>query len=173
MISIITNEGGLEPVLYLARSDDIDVQRQVLPALATLSFLDPNKLPIANDGGVETLVSVLTVSERKCNPTESQLACCAIANLVEAASNMPLVVNNGCVPLLIGALESSSESVRREACRAIGNLAVNIDYCNLVIKRGAAKRLVACFRSQNCECQRMAAMVSVSYLGFVIVTCRS
>ena len=52
-----------------------------------------------------------------------QLACCAIANLLEAASNMSLVVNHGCIPLLINALDSQSDLVQREAARAIGNLA--------------------------------------------------
>lgn len=37
-------------------------------------------------------------------------------------------------------------------------LSVNTDLCDLVIQQGAAKRLVACFQSRNCECQRMAAM---------------
>ena len=36
-MQILTDEGCLEPVLYLARSDDKSVQRQVLPALTTLS----------------------------------------------------------------------------------------------------------------------------------------
>lgn len=98
------------------------------------------------------------ISESRNSVDESQLACCAIANLLEAATNMTHVVNNGCVPLLIGALDSDSESVQRESCRAIGNLSVNMDYCDLVIKHGAAKRLVTCFQSRNCECQRMAAM---------------
>jgi len=65
-------------------------------------------------------------------------------------------VNHGCIPLLVSALDFASESVQR--ARAVGNLAVNIDYSDLIINHGAAKRLVASFRSQNSECQRMAAM---------------
>lgn len=86
------------------------------------------------------------------------MACCAVANLLEAAGNMPLVVNQSCVPLLVRALDSDSEFVQREAARALGNLAVCIDYSDLVLKHDAVKRLVACFQSRNCECQRMAAM---------------
>ncbi|KAL9191141.1 hypothetical protein ACHAXT_000847 [Thalassiosira profunda] len=156
MMEIVTDEGGLEPVLYLARSDDKRVQRQVLPALTTLSFLNCNKATVCTNGALPPIVDC--VSEQRNATQESRLACCAIANLVECASNMPLVVNHGCVPLLIGALESDSEAVQREAARAVGGLAVNVDYGDLVIKHGATKRLVACFQSRNCECQRMAAL---------------
>lgn len=156
MMEVITNEGGLEAVLYLARSDDKKVQRQVLGALTTLSFLDCNKMTICSNGALPMIVDC--ISESNNSADESQLACCAIANLLEAASNMPLVVNHGCVPLLISALDSDSEAVQREASRACGNLAVNANLCDLVIQQGAAKRLVKCFQSRNCECQRMAAL---------------
>ena len=157
MTQILTDEGGLEAVLYLARSDDKSVQRQVLPALTTLSSLDCNKIAICSNGALPPIIDFLR-SEGRRSDDEYQLACCAIANLVETASNMPLVVNHGCIPLLVSALDFASDSVQRESARAVGNLAVNIDYSDLIINHGAAKRLVACFRSQNCECQRMAAM---------------
>ena len=121
MMGVVTDEGGLEPVLYLARSDDKKVQRQVLPALTTLSFLDCNKVAICTNGALPPIVDC--ISERRNSVEESQLACCAIANLLEAASNMSLVVNHGCIPLLVNALDSQSDSVQREAARAIGNLA--------------------------------------------------
>lgn len=156
MMEIITDEGGLEPVLYLARSDDKKVQRQILPSLTTLSFLDCNKEPICTNGALSPIVN--SISERSNSADESQMACCAVANLAEVASNMALVVNHGCVPLLISALDSNTESVQREASRAVGNLAVNMDYCDLVIKHGATTRLVTCFQSRNCDCQRAATM---------------
>jgi hypothetical protein len=102
MMQIITDEGGLEAVLYLARSDDKSVQRQVLPALTTLSFLDCNKVPICTNGALPPIIDFLRSDGRR-SDEEHQLACCAIANLVETASNMALVVNHGCVTLLVDA----------------------------------------------------------------------
>ena len=129
MMEIITDEGGLEPVLYLARSDDKKVQRQILPSLTTLSFLDCNKEPICTNGALSPIVN--SISERSNSADESQM---------------------------ISALDSNTESVQREASRAVGNLAVNMDYCDLVIKHDATTRLVTCFQSRNCDCQRAATM---------------
>jgi hypothetical protein len=156
MMEIITSEGGLEPVLYLGRSDDKTVQREVLPALATLSFMDCNKEPICTNGSLPPIIDF--INQARNSLEDSQLACCAVANLLELASNMLPSVNHGCVPLLIDALASKSESVQRESARAVGNLAVNIDYCDELLKHtDVIPYLVACFRGRNCECQRMAA----------------
>lgn len=156
LMDIITSEGGLEAVLYLGRSDDKTVQREVLPALTTLSFMDSNKVPICSNGSLPPIIDF--ISEAKNSSEESNLACCAVANLVEASSNMQLSINHGCVPLLVNALASKSESVQREAARSIGNLACNIDYSDEILRDTAVvPRLVACFRGRNVECQRMAA----------------
>ena len=48
----VTEEGGLEPVLYLARTDDVEVWREVVPGLCALSFVDANKVNIARCGGL-------------------------------------------------------------------------------------------------------------------------
>lgn len=156
MAEKITGEGGLNVVLYLARSDDRSVQRQVLPALKTLSFLDCNKVGICENGALPSLLYF--VSEYGYNYDASRMACCVIANLAETASNMPFLVKNGCIPQLVSALDSSSESVQLESARALGNLSVNVDHCDLIINHGAVKSIVACFLSQNIECQRMAAL---------------
>ncbi|KAL3789162.1 hypothetical protein HJC23_012251 [Cyclotella cryptica] len=163
MVEIITSEGGLEPVLYLARSDDKTVQKGVLPALATLSFIDCNKVPICANGSLPAIIDC--INEDKNSSEEAQLACCAVANLTEVASNMKPAVSHGCIPLLVRALSSESELVQREAARAIGNLAINIHYCDEILKHNTVlPALVSCFRGRNCECQRMAtfAMSNVS-----------
>eukprot|EP01082_Thalassiosira_pseudonana_P011927 g10495.t1 g10495 contig4:1976124-1977335(+) len=133
MMEIVTEEGGLEPVLYLARSDDKNTQREVLPALTTLSFLDCNKVPICMNGALPPIVGC--ISEDNNDTKESQMACCAIANLVEAAENMQAAVNHGCLSLLIEALDSKSEAVQREAARAVGNFALNVDYCDMILSQ--------------------------------------
>jgi len=44
--STIVANGGLEPVLYLARTDSPDIQREVVPALCCLSFDRNSKVRI-------------------------------------------------------------------------------------------------------------------------------
>jgi hypothetical protein len=156
MTELITKEGGLHAVLYLARSDDRLVQRHALPALTMLSFLDSNKPAICTNGALPPLLHFICLDGQ--DEDGARLACCIIANLVEIAGNMSLVVKDGYISQLVGALECASEAIQRESARALGNLAVNIDYCDLVLKHGAVKGLVTCFRSQSIECQRMAAM---------------
>jgi hypothetical protein len=161
MAEIITSEGGLNAVLYLARSDDRHVQRQVLPALTVLSFLDCNKTAICANGAIPPLLHFICADSQDNDGV--RLACCTIANLVEISGNMPLVVKDGYIPLLIRGLHCSSASIQQESARALGNLAVNIDYCDLAIKFGAVKGLVACFQNQSIECQRMAAMALCNF----------
>ncbi len=156
MMEVMTEAGGLEPVMYLARSDDKKVQRDVLPALTALSFFDRNKLPICMNGALPAIIDCIDDSQN--NPNESKFACSAIANLIEATDNMQAIVNHGCIPLLIHALESESESVRRESARALGNLAVSIEYCDSILEHGACRPLMRCLLSRNCECQRSASM---------------
>ena len=52
----MTEEGGLEPVLYLARTDEAEIQREVLPALCSLSFADANKVAICRNGGLDPII---------------------------------------------------------------------------------------------------------------------
>jgi hypothetical protein len=73
----VTEDGGLEPVLYLARTDEAEIQRQVLPALCVLSFADANKVPICRNGGLDTVVRFI----RDSNAELARLACATVANL--------------------------------------------------------------------------------------------
>ncbi len=115
-----------------------------------LSFPDSNKMAICFNEALPPINDFLQ-SEGQSNVDEYKLACCAIANLVEAASNKPFVVNHGCIPLLVSAFDFASGSVQQES--AVGKLAVNIDYSDVIINHGAGKHLVACFQSQHCACQ--------------------
>ena len=61
----VTEEGGMEPVLFLARTEDTELHKEVLPALTTLSFADANKVEIAKNGGLPPLVAMLKNPERQ------------------------------------------------------------------------------------------------------------
>lgn len=158
VIEMLADEGALEPVLALLNSKSCHtcVERQLLPAVRTLSFLDGNKVAICASESLGVILSFIG----DCNSSvdELQLACCTIANLVELEHNMEFAVYSGCIPILIGALESDCEKVRSESARALGNLAGNIDYCDVLLEHGMVQLLVACYRSSSIESRRMAAM---------------
>jgi len=158
MSEILADEGALEPVLALLNSKSCRkcVERQLLPAVTTLSFLDRNKVKICASESLRVILGFIG----HCNSTvdELRLACCTIANLVELECNMELAVSSGCIPLLIGALESNVEEVQSESARALGNIAGNIDFCDLLLEHGVAQLLVTCYRGISIESRRMAAM---------------
>ena len=83
--AVVSSEGGLEPVLYLARTDEPEIQREILPALSTLSFADSNKIEICKNGGLPPIISAI----RDANIETSRQACCALANLAEVVEVRP------------------------------------------------------------------------------------
>jgi hypothetical protein len=111
--TVVTEDGGLEPVLYLARTDEAEIQRQVLPALCVLSFADANKVPICRNGGLDTVVRFL----RDTNAELARLACATVANLAEMAVNMDIIAESTAIPNLVAALQSPNEAVKRESAR--------------------------------------------------------
>jgi HEAT repeat protein len=150
----ITEAGGLEPVLYLARTDELEIQRQVLPALCCLSFHDSNKVPIVRYGGLEPVVR----SIRDNTVEVARLACCCIANLAEMAVNFDLIHDSGAIGNLAMILSSPSDEVKRESARALGNLSANIELGDVILREGALPHLIPMLRSPDYLTQRMAAM---------------
>ena len=61
-------------------------------------------------------------------------------------------------PTWTKALGSSSALVSREAARALGNLAANLEHGDAILKEGALNIFMALIRSEDHPVQRMAAM---------------
>ncbi len=155
---ILADEGALAPVLALLNSNICDkcVERQLLPALKTLSFLDRNKVTICASESLKVILEFIGDG----NSTVNDLiqACCTIANLVEIECNMELAVSSGCIPLLVDALKSDVGEVQSESARALGNLAGNMDFCDLLLEYSVAHLLVTYHRGGSTDSRRMAAM---------------
>lgn len=175
---VVTEEGGLEPVLYLARTDEPAIQDEgmcvlsflqnirlmclfllVIPALCSLSFADANKYSICRNGGLPAILQGITHH----TTSLAALACCTIANLSEMAENMDLIVDGQAIPRLVGMLKNPSEELKKEAARALGNLSSNIEYGDMILREGPMPYLIAMLRSTDSSCQRMGAM-SISNL---------
>jgi Armadillo/beta-catenin-like repeat len=150
----VTDEGGLEPVLYLARTDEPEIQRETLACLCSLSFAEENKVNITKYGGLPAIAGAI----RSPHADTARMAACACANLCEVVENMDRVVDAGVIPLLVLALGSGESQVAREAARAIGNLCANLEYGDTVLRAGALPHLMALVRSEDQAVQRMAAM---------------
>lgn len=158
MTTCLASEGGLEPVLALLdqKGGDKCVERQLLPAIKTLSFLDRNKVPICASESLGVILSF--INDCSSSDDEVQLACCTLANLVEFECNMEVAVNAGCIPMLIGTLQSDSEVIQSECARALGNLASKIEFCNLLLENEVTQLLFSCHRKMTNESRRMTAM---------------
>lgn len=93
----VTDEGGLEPVLYLARTNDPEVQRETLACLCSLSFAEENKMNITKYGGLPPIMNAI----RSPDEQTARMACCACANLCEMVENMDDVVDAGGIAALV------------------------------------------------------------------------
>lgn len=93
----VTDEGGLEPVLYLARTEEPEIQRETLACLCSLSFAEENKITITRYGGLPPIMSAI----RSPDVQTARMACCACANLCEVVENMDNVVDAGGIPALV------------------------------------------------------------------------
>ena len=116
-------EGVLDPLVLMARSDDIDIQREVAAALNNLSSVDENKVEIA-DRAISTIITLAVSSE---DVEVEKQAVCTIANLVEMVElHDKLLEEHGLMPLI--ALSAADDvGTKGEACRALANLAANRD----------------------------------------------
>lgn len=93
----VTEEGGLEPVLYLARTEEPEIQRETLACLCSLSFSEENKINITKYGGLPPIMSAI----RSPDVQTARMACCACANLCEVVGNMDNIVDAGGIPALV------------------------------------------------------------------------
>lgn len=160
----VTEEGGLEPVLYLARTEEPEIQKEVLAALTTLSFEDDNKIDICKHGGLPAIIASLSSTSDNIaeNTKDIMLSCCAVANLTEMIDNMDPIVESKAIPLLVSALALESTNIKREAARALGNLASNLDYGRLIAEQNDALSLLVITLKisdeKDEETKRMAVM---------------
>lgn len=93
----VTEEGGLEPVLYLARTEEPEIQRETLACLCSLSFSEENKINITKYGGLPPVMGAIKSPDVE----TARMACCACANLCEVVENMDNIVDAGGIPALV------------------------------------------------------------------------
>jgi len=129
----IVELGGLELLLPLTQSPDIEVQRLAAHALANLSVLPENQVTIAEQGGVEMLIPLLSSSSVKVK----QQAAKGLANLGVNVDNKRRIADAGGIIALLPLLSSTESRVVVESIAALANLAVDDDNEAAIGKAGA------------------------------------
>jgi len=128
----LISEGGLEGILSLARASFVEFQREVLPAITSLTFVNGLEKDLCFKGGLDPIIIVLNTNTSELKSI--QLCCCAIANLSAAIEVVPYLVDAGVIPFLALALSYSCVDIEDEVFRSICNLAAFGDFSKEIIK---------------------------------------
>ncbi|KAI3458936.1 hypothetical protein Pfo_015599 [Paulownia fortunei] len=148
-ITKICEEVGLQKILSLLESGDLDVQIHAVKVVANLAAEDINQERIVQEGGLDALLMLVESSQ---NTTILRVASGAIANLAMNEMNQCLITNKGGAKLLaIAASKTDDPQTLRMVAGAIANLCGN-EKLHVVLKEdGAIKALLGMTRSGNTD----------------------
>jgi HEAT repeat protein len=152
---------GIEALVSLVRSSNVDIQHDAAGALANLAAGAPaNKAEIARHGGLKPLVQLLT-SPRSNVQNQAARTVATLACVTELQS---LIAQAGALPPLIGLLGSDSSEVQQHATLALANLAALRQNQSLLVPLGALEPLVHTSISPHAAVQRNA-IVCLNHIG--------
>ncbi|XP_076911363.1 kinesin-like protein KIN-UC [Bidens hawaiensis] len=146
-IAKICEEVGLQKILTLLQSSDLDVQTHAVKVVANLAAEDINQEKIVQEGGLDALLILLRTSQ---NTTLLRVASGAIANLAMNEPNQALIMGKGGAALLAHtASKTDDPQTLRMVAGAIANLCGNEKLHLLLIEQGGIKALLGMVRSGN------------------------
>ena len=157
MKDTVTEEGGLESILFLARTMGPSASGIVLPSITNLSRIHVNRYGICAYGGLPATVQGLETNDS----TQIFLACNAIANLAEDSDNMKFIFESSSCEKLCDWIESRPDNVDllRDGYRALGNLMAFVSYrVNLEFRDKLICVLVSDLLHKDLGVQEFAAM---------------
>ncbi|KAL7148561.1 hypothetical protein ABFS83_06G187100 [Erythranthe nasuta] len=148
-ITKICEEVGLQKILSLLESGDLDVQIPAVKVVANLAAEDSNQEKIVNEGGLDALLMLVESSN---NTTILRVASGAIANLAMNAMNQGLITNKGGAKLLASASSKTDDpQTLRMIAGAIANLCGNGKLHVILKEDGAIKALLRMTRLENTD----------------------
>ena len=104
-------EGVLDPLVLMARTEDIEIKREVAAAFCSLSSVQDNKVEIAD----RAISTIITLSLSGDDEVEKQ-AISTVANLVEMVElHDKLLEEDGLAPLIALAM-GNDLNTKGEAC---------------------------------------------------------
>ncbi|XP_023764695.1 kinesin-like protein KIN-UC isoform X1 [Lactuca sativa] len=146
-IAKICEEVGLQKILALLQSADLDVQTHAVKVVANLAAEDINQEKIVQEGGLDALLILLRTSQ---NTTLLRVASGAIANLAMNELNQGLIMGKGGAALLAHTSSKTDDpQTLRMVAGAIANLCGNEKLHLLLIEQGGVRALLGMVRSGN------------------------
>ncbi|KAK6136196.1 hypothetical protein DH2020_030087 [Rehmannia glutinosa] len=140
---------GLQKILSLLESGDIDVQIHAVKVVANLAAEDTNQERIVQEGGLDALLMLVESSE---NTTILRVASGAIANLAMNEINQCLIMDKGGAKLLANVSSKTDDpQTLRMVAGAIANLCGNEKLHVFLKEDGAIKALLGMTRSGNTD----------------------
>lgn len=132
----IADGGGIILVLSAMKKHGEAVAHGGATALWLLSeeINGANCMQIADKGGIDALVGIMTTGDA--NPRAVQAAACCLANIVAIDKYPPLVIRKGATLLLVAAMESNASDLdlQRRLSAALWRLAATADGCAILAK---------------------------------------
>ncbi|XP_004250053.1 kinesin-like protein KIN-UC isoform X1 [Solanum lycopersicum] len=148
-MSKIIEEVGVQKIISLLSSVDLDVQIHAVKVVANLAAEDSNQEKIVQEGGLDALLMLLQSSQ---NATILRVASGAIANLAMNEMNQELISSKGGAQLLANtAVKTEDAQTLRMVAGAIANLCGNEKLHTKLREDGAVKALLEMARSGNIE----------------------
>eukprot|EP00252_Welwitschia_mirabilis_P017390 TRINITY_DN3852_c0_g1_i1.p1 TRINITY_DN3852_c0_g1~~TRINITY_DN3852_c0_g1_i1.p1 ORF type:complete len:928 (-),score=212.14 TRINITY_DN3852_c0_g1_i1:531-3314(-) len=148
-IAKLFEQVGLQKILSLLESEDIDVRVHAVKVVANLAAEEANQEKIVEAGGLSSLLNLLRSSE---DETIRRVAAGAIANLAMNETNQELIMNQGGISLLSRTAEEAGDpQTLRMVAGAIANLCGN-DKLQLKLRdEGGIKALLGMVRSGHSD----------------------
>lgn len=160
-IAKICEEVGLQKIIQLLTSEDVDVQIHAVKVIANLAAEDTNQENIVEEGGLDSLLTLLRTSE---NATILRVASGAIANLAMNELNQGLIMSKGGAQLLA---ETSSKTDDPQTLRMVAGALANLcgnEKLHMMLKDGGIKALMGMVKSENSD---VIAQVARGIANFV------
>ena len=142
-------------IILMARTDQVEVLREVSTAFNCLSAAEENKREMA-DRVLSTVLALLLSGDKEVE----RHACITIANLIEMVNiHDRFLEERGLPPIVALAVSSTTdEKCKGEAARAIANLSTNAYIQYVLIRERVVEPMVEALRSSDVNCKRFAAL---------------
>ncbi|KAM5555936.1 kinesin-like protein KIN-UC [Rosa sericea] len=148
-IAKICEEVGLQKIVQLMTSEDLDVQTHAVKMVANLAAEDMNQEKIMEEGGLDALLMLLQSSQ---NTTILRVASGAIANLAMNEVNQGLIMSRGGAQLLAGtASKTNDPQTLRMVAGALANLCGNERLHMMLKEDGGITALLEMARSGSSD----------------------
>ncbi|GAB2276802.1 hypothetical protein Dimus_011517 [Dionaea muscipula] len=160
-IAKFCEEVGLEKIVSLLSSGDVELQMQAVKVVANLATEDANQEKIVNEGGLDALLTILHSSD---SITILRAASGALANLAMNETNQGLIMSKGGAQLLTNTTNRTDDpQTLRMVAGAIANICGNVNLHMMLQREGCIKALLRMTGSGNAD---VVAQVARGFANF-------